>query len=150
MKEVLSWNKALLAYQVVILGRTEGVDTVWTWWIKSYNCKENNIWTTGAKVSDSPWWKSMLRLRGSLQVMSPGCSSESLLADGKKNLIHRCYQYFYVAAPKVNWAPHVWNSISSPRISFLNWLIVLRRIATKDRLVKFNLLTDDTCFVFYS
>lgn len=55
-------------------------------------------------------------------------------------LAHSVYSTLVPTLAEVPWHKQVWNTYSSPRVACLNWLIVLQRLPTVDRLLKFGII----------
>ncbi|XP_019056881.1 PREDICTED: uncharacterized protein LOC109116242 [Tarenaya hassleriana] len=48
-------------------------------------------------------------------------------------------------APVVPWHSMIWFSLSTPRLSFIQWLVLLHRLPTRDRLARWGLLDNPMC-----
>lgn len=52
-----------------------------------------------------------------------------------------------VQSPKVSWSKGVWFSEATPKFSFIIWLATLNRLATGDRIQRWNPQADSTCLL---
>lgn len=50
-------------------------------------------------------------------------------------------------SPKVSWCKGIWFKGATPKFSFITWLAVLDRLATGDRILKWNSQADPTCWL---
>ena len=55
------------------------------------------------------------------------------------------YKWLRGEGQEVDWAGWVWNNLNIPKHSFLCWLVMWRRVQTKDRLKKMQIQTDELC-----
>ncbi|XP_074311439.1 uncharacterized protein LOC141647223 [Silene latifolia] len=68
---------------------------------------------------------------------------------GKKygGTVH-CGQWIYLVAGglvKVDWWPLIWNRLSLPKYAFIGWLMIQERLYTKDRMLRFGVISDGLC-----
>lgn len=132
---------------VIRLGMDNGVKTVWTSWAESYKLKGQSIWNIHIKAVDSPLWKALLKIRVALMVFFPDIRSKFQGALPSIILNH-LYKAFVPAKPPVVWFTHVWNGFSLPRVALLHWLVMWRRLATKDRMHRFGLTDSNMCGIY--
>ncbi|XP_074291794.1 uncharacterized protein LOC141618590 [Silene latifolia] len=45
----------------------------------------------------------------------------------------------------VNWMPLVWNRLCLPKVNLICWMYVLHRFMTKDRLMRYGVISSDLC-----
>lgn len=144
IKEVLGWNRSIIGQMVLKLISTGTSETIWTAWVRAYKLRQDGILQVSCKQSDSPWWKALLKVRDFLMSKMLGFETQLLGIPGAR-VTQVIYECFVLNAEPVLWYSQVWNPLTSPRISFHYWLVVLRRLPTKDRLVRFGLLNDCVC-----
>ena len=144
IKGVLSWNDSVIGYLVVQLANPNRKDTVLTNWIQHNKLAHVDFMQVTCKQADSSWWKVILHMRDLLLSKMPDFQVQLVGLPGKL-VTHRIYDCLVPKAAVVPWYNQVWRSFSSLRTSFLYWIIVLRRLPTKDRLVRFDILSDSTC-----
>ncbi|XP_074304573.1 uncharacterized protein LOC141639315 [Silene latifolia] len=60
------------------------------------------------------------------------------------------YKWLCGQQSKVKWYPLIWNQTSIPKHSFIGWLVVQERLMTRERLLKFGIVTDGSCFFCHS
>ena len=68
IKEVLGWNKAVLGAAVVAFSRIQERDTIWRMWVQQYKLNQSSIWEVVPRVTDLPWWKMLLQIRGEIKT----------------------------------------------------------------------------------
>lgn len=57
------------------------------------------------------------------------------------------YDYLCATHPDVAWSSIVWFSRAIPRHNFHTWLLIQDRIATRDRLLRWGVQTDNRCLL---
>ncbi|XP_021860920.1 uncharacterized protein [Spinacia oleracea] len=55
------------------------------------------------------------------------------------------YKFLHPVGAQVGWKRLICNSHASPKSTFIMWLAVQNRLATKDRLIRWQLNIDGTC-----
>ncbi|XP_074288930.1 uncharacterized protein LOC141614073 [Silene latifolia] len=58
---------------------------------------------------------------------------------------HGVYIWLIREHVTVNWMPLVWNRLCLPKVNFICWLYVLNRFMTKERLVRYGVISSDLC-----
>ncbi|XP_021848031.1 uncharacterized protein [Spinacia oleracea] len=76
-------------------------------------------------------------------LLQAGGGSQFVVAG--KFRIHKAYKYLHHSGVQVPWKRLVCNSRASPKSTFVMWLAIQNRLATKDRLIKWNILVVSTC-----
>ncbi|XP_056689712.1 uncharacterized protein [Spinacia oleracea] len=59
--------------------------------------------------------------------------------------IQKMYKFLHPVGDQVGWKRLICNSHASPKSTFIAWLAVQNRLATKDRLISWQLNIDGTC-----
>ncbi|XVF68715.1 hypothetical protein PTKIN_Ptkin11bG0023800 [Pterospermum kingtungense] len=95
-------------------------DTLWVKWIYAYYLKRVSFWNVLTTNSYSWNWTQLLKLR-------------EVTSRLRKN--------------KVSWGRLVWDSRVIPRHAIIAWMVILEKIPTFNKLKKWGLPTDDTCFL---
>ncbi|KAL9227890.1 hypothetical protein vseg_003529 [Gypsophila vaccaria] len=57
------------------------------------------------------------------------------------------YSWLLGTLPQVPWWPLIWNRLAVPKHSFIGWLSVQHRLATRDRLSRWGACVDSRCFL---
>ncbi|XP_074293342.1 uncharacterized protein LOC141620341 [Silene latifolia] len=55
------------------------------------------------------------------------------------------YQWLQGVQHKVPWVPLIWNRYNVPKHSIIGWLAIHKRLMTKDRLLRFGVISDAKC-----
>ncbi|XP_074264074.1 uncharacterized protein LOC141586672 [Silene latifolia] len=56
------------------------------------------------------------------------------------------YKWLCGQQSKISWCPLIWNKTIIPKHSFIGWLVVQERLMTRERLLKFGIIADGSCF----
>ncbi|XP_021836297.2 uncharacterized protein [Spinacia oleracea] len=59
--------------------------------------------------------------------------------------IQKMYKFLHPVGAQVGWKRLICNSHASPKSTFIMWLAVQNRLATKDKLIRWQLSIDGTC-----
>ncbi|KAL6513981.1 hypothetical protein OROHE_019437 [Orobanche hederae] len=132
-----TWNKACIFKLLGALHNKE--DKLWIRWIHAYYIKDAQFMTM--EVHGSFLMKKLLKLRtvinlsaGGMQILNTSSFSQKV-----------AYLVLRPAGDKVEWKELVLNNMATPRAHFILWLALKRRLASKDRLIRFNINVDPLC-----
>ncbi|XP_056864288.1 uncharacterized protein LOC130511360 [Raphanus sativus] len=88
-----------------------------------------------------------LRCRGT-NLMEDVCLWKNENGDFKPSFVtSQTWNLIRVKAPEVQWSKAVWFPESTPRFAFLTWIAIRNRLATGDRILKWNPLAVTTCWL---
>ncbi|GJU22274.1 RNA-directed DNA polymerase, eukaryota, reverse transcriptase zinc-binding domain protein [Tanacetum coccineum] len=154
------WNEALLCKHLwnVITQK----DSLWVKWVNVAKLKGKSIWEVEINDNDSGTWKAILNLRSKIRdsvwkklgdgqntnmwfetgVNKEGVNDYVLWKDNNgtegKFSIKKVWEKFKDVNPEVNWYKVVWFTQCNPRFAFIMWLAMHKRLATQDRIMKWN------------
>ncbi|XP_058782973.1 uncharacterized protein LOC131657613 [Vicia villosa] len=117
-------------------------DNMWVKWIHMYYLKGKEIMTMQVSTSWSWIFKRIMEMRGT--VMQIPVEWNRLLASNRFQMT-MLYNELNKRVEKVDWRYIFYKNKARPRAQFIAWLICHGKQASKDRLVRFNMLTDATC-----
>lgn len=139
-KESHIWNYALLGKYIWSIASKE--DNLWVKWINHIYLK-NRDWKTYTPSSTASWyWRHLCKIKDKFRS---GYSLNKWIFKDKGYTASNGYEWLRGEHQKVDWAQWVWNRLSIPKCSFITWMVMWRRLNTKDRLCRFGLATDGTC-----
>lgn len=116
-------------------------DNLWVKWINHLYLKGKD-WRSYTISSNASWyWRQLCKVR---DVFREGYD----LNRWKLRTHYTAssgYAWLKGGSPKVDWHGWVWNRLNVPRTSFIAWLVMWKRIQTRDRLKKFGVIAEDNC-----
>ncbi|XP_021861687.2 uncharacterized protein [Spinacia oleracea] len=116
-------------------------DRLWVKWIHVYSVKNRDFWTMDIPAGLT--WSLRKIWAGRDVVLSTGGFDQFQHAG--KYSIQKMYKHLRHYSSTVQWKRITCNSKATPKAIFVTWLALLNRLATKDRLVKWNLNVDKQC-----
>ncbi|XP_074308232.1 uncharacterized protein LOC141643100 [Silene latifolia] len=133
------WNVALIGKYVWWL--VSKADHLWIKWVSHVYIKDQE-WLDYQPTNNSSWtWRKICQVKDQLKT---GFVNSSWDNQGQYS-VSNGYAWLQGDQQKVTWSPLVWNRMNVPKHSFIVWLAVQRRLMTKDRLLKFGIITDAVC-----
>ena len=130
------WNKAACFKHVWNIDQKK--DSLWLKWVHHVYLKGGSIWEHDAPLECSWTWRKLISIvkdvKDQFQQQQP---SKYSIAIG--------YKLFSEDQRKVQWDRQVWNRWNYPKHSFISWLAVQDRLATRERVSRFTQLTDICC-----
>uniref|UniRef100_A0A803P4D4 Reverse transcriptase zinc-binding domain-containing protein n=1 Tax=Cannabis sativa TaxID=3483 RepID=A0A803P4D4_CANSA len=103
-----------------------------------------NIWSI-ATIKDSLWyWRKLVELKNELKNQI-----DPAIFINNKYMIAVGYKVYNQADIHYHWSKHAWNRLSIPKHCFLVWIALLNRLQTKDRLLKYHIVSDDRCLFYH-
>ncbi|XP_074301556.1 uncharacterized protein LOC141632957 [Silene latifolia] len=134
-----NWNLDMLGKFVWWL--VSKADHMWIKWVNHIYIKGRD-WLTYTPPIHSSWSWRMI------------CKTKDKMKDGfctsfwnKQNIYSAAKGYTWLQGSqiKVPWYPLIWNKVNSPKHAFIGWLAVQQKLMTKDRLLKYGIITNGRC-----
>ncbi|XP_074290821.1 uncharacterized protein LOC141617527 [Silene latifolia] len=145
IKHSKNWNKALLGKYVWWIASKK--DHLWVKWISHVYLKDTH-WTDYNPPPDCSWsWKKIAHI---MSIFRPAYSDDCWMGKQVDYSVNEGYKWLRGPNPEVSWWRVCWNSMNVPKTSFIYWAVVLRRLLTKDRLVRMGGASDLSCFLCHS
>ncbi|XP_021844803.2 uncharacterized protein [Spinacia oleracea] len=116
-------------------------DRLWIKWMHTYYVKHHNFWTM--QVPNGLTW-SMRKFWANREVFVDFGDIDQFITHGKYS-IQKMYLHLRQNATTVSWKRIICNSKASPKATFIVWLALQNRLATKERLLKWNMQIDGGC-----
>ncbi|XP_056691739.1 uncharacterized protein [Spinacia oleracea] len=138
-KDLTIWNKAAVLKHCWDLSMKQ--DRLWIKWMHTYYVKHHNFWTM--QVPNGLTW-SMRKIWANRDVFVDSGDTGQFITHGKYS-IQKMYLHLRQNATAVSWKRIVCNSKASPKATFIVWLALQNRLATKERLLKWNMQIDGGC-----
>ncbi|XP_074302962.1 uncharacterized protein LOC141637302 [Silene latifolia] len=80
-----------------------------------------------------------------MKFFQPAYTDDCWLGKATEYTVREGYDWLRSSSPSVSWWRLCWNSMNIPKSSFIYWVFMLKRLLTKDRLVRMGGGTDVTC-----
>ncbi|XP_074266105.1 uncharacterized protein LOC141588570 [Silene latifolia] len=149
IKELLSWNKALLAKWIWILETQQH----WLWfsWRKAYHFPDIPFWEVTCKAHFAESFRSIITVKDEMLVKAGSQGNAAkLLHDWTvkgKFYLSAAYNWFRIARPQLTWARALHSQHISPSHSFITSLVVQRKLATIESLISKGLYILNRCIL---
>ncbi|XP_011083922.1 uncharacterized protein LOC105166312 [Sesamum indicum] len=136
IRHIQSWNVALLARVLWNIHRK--ADTLWVQWVNGAYLRGASIWDWQSKKGDSPLLQRLADIRN--RVVTDFGSPEAAIVEmtrwstPKGLQTSRAYEYFRPKLARQPWKAAIWKAFIPPKYSFILWLGLRGRLATRDRL----------------
>ncbi|KAL2250196.1 UNVERIFIED_CONTAM: hypothetical protein Sindi_2493300 [Sesamum indicum] len=136
IRHTQSWNVALLARVLWNIHRK--ADTLWVQWVNDVYLRDASIWDWQPKKGDSPLLQRLAEIRN--RVITEFGSSEAAIeqmtrwSTPKGLQTSKAYEYFRPKLARQPWKAAIWKAFIPPKYSFIMWLGLRNRLATRDRL----------------
>ncbi|KAL9246131.1 hypothetical protein vseg_019705 [Gypsophila vaccaria] len=135
-------NKALIGKYVWWIAQKE--DKLWIRWVHGTYLKSQNWWEYEPTINSSWVWRMVCKTRDELRNGYVG--SNWLSAQGSYS-VATGYSWLLGTLRQAPWWPLIWNRMAVPKHSFIGWLSVQHRLATRDRLSRWGACLDSSCFL---
>ncbi|KAL2253455.1 UNVERIFIED_CONTAM: Retrovirus-related Pol polyprotein from type-2 retrotransposable element R2DM [Sesamum indicum] len=136
IRHIQSWNVALLARVLWNIHRK--ADTLWVQWVNGVYLRGASIWEWQPKKGDSPLLQRLAEIRNRVvtDFGSPEAAIEHLTrwSTPKGLQTSKAYEYFRPKLARQPWKAAIWKAFIPPKYSFILWLGMRGRLATRDRL----------------
>ncbi|XP_058727119.1 uncharacterized protein LOC131598546 [Vicia villosa] len=136
------WNKITIIKCLWNLCRKS--DNMWVKWVHMYYLKGQEVMETRVAQSSSWVMKRILELRGEVQHYH---QTWTKLLHQQKFKMHLLYDDMIEEGPLVDWRCLFQRNAARPQARFLTWLLCHGKLATKDRLHRFNMITNTMCSI---
>ena len=133
VRDLKAWNKAL--HTKIPWNIHSKKDSLWIRWIHCHYLQNRTLWDWQPhKKNDSPVIKKILSI---LDEMREKCSREEIINLWAKWFSSKgaqeAYDWFRPRGERRFWAKYVWKDFVPPKYSFITWLAIRGRLATRDR-----------------
>ncbi|XP_058775932.1 uncharacterized protein LOC131650231 [Vicia villosa] len=117
---------------------------MWVKWVHMYYLKGQDVME--ARITQNCSWvmKRILDLREETQKHLQVWTK---LLQQQKFRMHMLYDDMIEEAPTVDWRWLFQRNAARPRARFITWLLCHGKLATKDRLHRFNMIMDTDCSI---
>ncbi|CAN1233139.1 Putative ribonuclease H protein At1g65750 [Linum perenne] len=144
LKDLKLWNRAHVFRLLWEVFASQG--SIWVAWLRSYRVKGRDL--SSLSLGSSSWvWRRLIKHR---QAFLSHYSTDGEFHKWD-NIPHDGIQFSVIwnsirnVRTRVSWYHLVWGSGCRPRNSFFAWLYSLRRLSTKDRLIRWGIPCDPSC-----
>ncbi|XP_074314393.1 uncharacterized protein LOC141649604 [Silene latifolia] len=140
IKNGKNWNLAMLGKYVWWLA--EKSDHLWIRWVNHMYIKGQSWLDYSPSVNTSWTWRKICQVK---DIFKPAYSNGKWGTNVGVYNVAAGYSWLQGSIPKVPWYPIIWNRLNLPKHSLIGWLAIQSRLLTKDRLVRFGIITDGAC-----
>lgn len=131
IKELLSWNKALMCKLMFKIHRNKGV---WAMWEKDHYLRSTSLWEARKRPSDAWSWKNVLNVHDQILQRAGSVSQalDTLLSwcTDNKFIVTRAYDFFRTKGHLVNWHKVIWDTAALPKHSVIASLAIQNVLPT--------------------
>ncbi|XP_074297731.1 uncharacterized protein LOC141628492 [Silene latifolia] len=136
IKELLSWNKAVLTRWLWSLVNQH--DGLWCCWNTAYNVVNDSIWDTHRKPYHSESFRGILAVKEEILDRTGTISVANALLNSwvRNGKFHfkAAYDWFRIQAPALPWAPALNSQFLIPSHRLLTSLAIQGKLATVDKI----------------
>ncbi|XP_074318592.1 uncharacterized protein LOC141655409 [Silene latifolia] len=141
IKDQETINKALIGRLVHWI--MEERDSIWVNWVHQ-NYLKGKAWLDYKPSVNSSWvWRRICKVK---EEMLTGYNDGTWTAQAKYTPAMG-YEWLKDWRPAVTWSKWIWNEHVVPKHQFVGWLYAHGAMRTKDKLIKYGLEIDDSCFL---
>ncbi|XP_075098979.1 uncharacterized protein LOC142175873 [Nicotiana tabacum] len=116
-------------------------EKLWVTLIHTYYIKENTVWTTDPKSAS---WVIQKIFKAKSYFEDAGFTEEDV-QKMEKCSVKQIYKAMHGEFPKMTWRKLVCNNQRLPKWIFILRLIIQQRLATKERLARWGIISEQTC-----
>ncbi|XP_056695389.1 uncharacterized protein [Spinacia oleracea] len=142
LKDLTVRNKAAVLKHCWALALKQ--DKLWVRWIHDYYIQHRDFWTM--PIPNGLTW-SLRKIWHNREVFLQANGVDQFVQAGKFR-IQKMYKFLHPVGAQVGWKRLICNTHASPKSTFIMWLAVQNRLATKDILIRWQLNIDDTCGLY--
>ncbi|XP_074300380.1 uncharacterized protein LOC141631638 [Silene latifolia] len=147
VKELLSWNKALISKWLWLLDKTP--QGLWRIWHSIYHLSHCSIWDAAVQDRYSESFRSIISVKNDLlSATGSPAAAKTLLhswCSGDKFQVATAYTWFRPCYPTVPWSKGIFHRVVVPRHSIISSLACQQKLATVDNLILKGLITPNRC-----
>ncbi|XP_074288043.1 uncharacterized protein LOC141613200 [Silene latifolia] len=147
IREVLSWNKALLLHMFWKLCHKN--TSTWMQWSTHYIFKQSSCWDLAAETCASPIWTQILKIRDEFvqKVGSRGVAQHCFQTwmTRQKFPLHEAYNLFHGEHFEPKWMRPILDTIVIPKHAFTATLAAQNGLATVDNICSRGLVMVNRC-----
>ncbi|CAN1132905.1 LINE-1 retrotransposable element ORF2 protein [Linum perenne] len=146
LKDLSSWNRASLArhiWELIVKG-----GSLWVAWVSYYRTRRKSIWECSPSQNYSWIWNKLLKTRDIIKCFVSFDADGDPIWNGSlmcKFSVSTVWKVLRPEYPVVDWGEMVWKAPSIPRHSFICWLVMLDRLKTRDKLLKWGIHCPSVC-----
>lgn len=137
IKKLEDWNRAAMSKYIWAIANRQ--ESLWMRWVHSVYIRKDDWWNYKASIHASWYWRKLVNLKD--QIKQKG----HLNFQTQRYSIAKGYELFRPSLMKVGWRREVWARLNIPKHSVILWLVMLNRLKTKERLVKFGMQMNELC-----
>ncbi|XP_074301310.1 uncharacterized protein LOC141632687 [Silene latifolia] len=147
VKELLSWNKALISKWLWLLDRTP--QELWSIWHSEYHLSHCSIWDVVVQDMYSENFRSIISVKNDLlSATGSPAAAKALLhswCSGDKFHVAAAYTWFRPCHPTVSWSKGLFHRVVVPRHNIITSLACQQKLATVDKLILKGFITPNRC-----
>nr|XP_016476628.1 PREDICTED: uncharacterized protein LOC107798174 [Nicotiana tabacum] len=133
------WNKA--AISKLLWSICTGKEKLWVQWVHTYYIKGSTVWGTEPKSAS---WAIQKVFKAKEYFTIAGLSEDDVQKMVKCSVKQLC-KALQGEFQKVTWRKLVCNNQRQPKWTFILRLAIQQRLATKERLARWGVITEQTC-----
>uniref|UniRef100_A0A803Q619 Reverse transcriptase domain-containing protein n=1 Tax=Cannabis sativa TaxID=3483 RepID=A0A803Q619_CANSA len=137
-QNIQQWNIAALGRYVWDIASKK--DCLFVKWIHMVYLKDQNWWSYAAPQDCSWAWKKIVVVKDKFQQRG---DMESFVQQSYR--VKQGYLDLFPEHPKLPWCNLVWDKLVIPKHRFILWLVLWKRLNTKERVSKISPNIDTTC-----
>ncbi|KAK9672345.1 hypothetical protein RND81_12G094700 [Saponaria officinalis] len=144
IKEILSWNKALLLRW--IWGLHVRRDSIWCSWVNAYLLRHDDVWAVQIRSDSSESWRGLLRIRDDfVACVGSVIAAKNLLASWSDFDVSMAYNIFRGQFQRTFRAKTTWSPINIPCHCYISTLTAQGQLATIDNIFRRGLPIPNRC-----
>ncbi|KAG6530434.1 hypothetical protein ZIOFF_012668 [Zingiber officinale] len=173
LKSLSIWNCATVGKNIWFL--LTSYESLWDAWIRANKLRTLSYWGIIKPPDASWCWRKLLDLRSMCKGLFSYCLGSGMhfkfwtdpwlrdvWHDNHRHFIDSdiiswklttsgiysiasAYEYFWPKKPVVTWYNLIWGSSHVPKCSFIAWLAIKGRLATRSRLLRWGVTSSDLC-----
>ncbi|XP_074289206.1 uncharacterized protein LOC141614355 [Silene latifolia] len=147
VKELLSWNKALISKWLWLLDKTP--QGLWSIWHSEYHLSHCSIWDAVVQDRYSESFRSIISVKNDLlTVTGSPVAARALLhswCSGDKFQVAAAYNWFRPCHPTISWSKSLFHRVVVPRHNIITSLACQQKLAIVDKLILRGFITPNRC-----
>ncbi|KAL8472289.1 hypothetical protein ACS0TY_029490 [Phlomoides rotata] len=142
LRDLTTWNSALLAK--IIWDVHNKKDSIWIKWVSEQYLNGRTIWDFVPRKTDSKLMRFVAGVRDDFVQIVGGVASaeiDTLVMCGKAKFDSKKMYFLIHPLPDRTYARYnmLWRTYIAPKYSFIGWLVLQGKLATKNRLQFLNI-----------